>query len=115
MKDLNVLLKQMQAHENGMTLEQYLGHFTEVTKEQRLFKLESCEGDTGFLLRNEDGCYHIWYVSTSTSPLYEGERYHVTETGSWYPNQLNEAMTDLMLQMKIDCAGLIERNGVKIR
>ncbi|ATW58075.1 hypothetical protein CNR34_00142 [Pseudomonas phage nickie] len=113
MKNLAILLREMHAHEDGMTLEQYLGHFTRVFKEQGLFKLESCEGDTGFLLRSDDGTYHVWFMGTTTSPRYEGERYHVTETTTWAPEKLSEAMNALMMQMQIDCEGLIERNGEK--
>lgn len=111
MKNLATLLHEMHAHEDGMTLEQYLGHFTEVSKDQRLFKLESCEGDTGFLLRSDDGKYHVWFMGTTTSPRYVGERYHVTEVSIWAPEQLKEAMNALMQQMQTDCEWLIERNG----
>lgn len=113
MKNLSTLLQEMHAHEDGMTLEQYLGHFTEVSKDQRLFKLESSEGDTGFLLRSDDGRYHVWFMGTTTSPRYVGERYHVTEVATYPADQLSEAMSRLMDQMKIDCEWLIERNGEK--
>lgn len=111
MQNLESLLQQIQAHTDGMTFEQYLEVVGPVIPSQTLFKLESCEGDTGFLLRSDDGSYHIWFVGKTTSPRYEGFRFHVTETSTWAPNQLSEAMNSLMLQMQTDCEWLIDRDG----
>lgn len=90
------------------SLTDYIELMNPVRKEQALFKLDSREGDTGFLLRSDDGTFHIWFLQHILSPV---EGYQIVETGTWYPNQLSEAMNDLMNQMKIDCEGLIERNG----
>lgn len=108
MKNLELLYAQVE--QRGLTFEKYLEYVGPVIPSQSLFKLESCEGDTGFLLRSDDGSYHIWFVSRSIDKTL----YYITQTGTWYANQLNEAMGDLMLQMKLDCQGLIERNGEKM-
>lgn len=105
MKNLELLYAQVE--QRGLTFEKYLEYAGSVIPSQALFKLESCEDDTGFLLRSDDGSYHIWFVSRSIDKTL----YYITQTGIWYANQLNEAMGDLMLQMKLDCQGLIERNG----
>lgn len=115
MRNLEKLLVEIQAHADGMTFEQYTAVVGPVIPSQVLFRLESCEGDAGFLLRSDDGSYHIWFVGQTTSDRYEGKRYHVTETGTWYANQLSEAMNDLMNQMKIDCEWLIERDGERYK
>lgn len=115
MKNLATLLQEMKAHEDGMTLEQYLGHFAAVNREQGLFKLESSQDDTGFLLRSDDGSYHVWFMGRTTSTRYMGERYHITEVGTYPAEQLSEAMSRLMDQMKIDCEWLIERNGERYK
>jgi hypothetical protein len=90
------------------TYNEILGH---VLMNQKMFELKSCEGDYGVLLRNDDGSYHVWFIGKDirTSLLY------VTECGVWPKHRLSDAMGDLMLQMKIDCAGLIERNGEKMQ
>lgn len=114
MKNLESLYQEIQNFEDGMTFEQYTAVVGPVMPSQVMFKLESCEDDAGFLLRSDDGSYHIWFVVKTTSPRYEGERFHVTETGTWYSNQLSEAMSDLMNQMKLDCEGLISRDGASV-
>ena len=114
MKNLEKLYKEIKAsYPDGMTFEQYLEAVGPVIPSQGLFKLESSQDDTGFLLRSDNGNYHIWFVGRTTSPRYEGERYHVTETTTWAPEQLKEAMNALMSQMQTDCEWLIERNGEK--
>lgn len=110
MKNLELLYKQVEGR--VLSFEEYLERVGPVIPSQSLFKLESCEDDTGFLLRNDDGSYHIWFIQHVIAPV---DGYQIVETGTWHPNQLNEAMGDLMLQMKIDCEGLIERNGEKLQ
>lgn len=112
MKNLKALYENLLEYKQ-LTFEEYVEIVGPVIPSQVLFKLESCEDDTGFLLRSFDGTYHIWFIGKVTSPLYEGERYVTVETGTFQPNQLDAAMKDLMLQMCIDCEGLIEREGVK--
>ena len=111
MKNLEKLLVEIQAHTDGMTFEQYTAVVGPVMPSQVLFRLESCEGDAGFLLRSDDGSYHIWFVGQTTSTRYEGKRYHITEVGTYPSYRLSEAMNCLMNQMKTDCEWLIERNG----
>lgn len=111
MKNLKKLYQEIKGFEDGMTQEQHLDLLGDTLNAQKLFMLTSCEGDIGMLLRSDDGSYHIWFIGTTTSPRYEGFRFHVTETSIWLPDQLSEAMNSLMNQMKIDCEWLIERNG----
>lgn len=109
MKNLESLYKEIEGRVLGQ--QEYLEKLGNVLQSQKLFTLTSCESDSGFLLRSDDGSYHIWFMQLVMSPV---AGIQVTETGTWYSNQLSEAMSDLMNQMKLDCEGLISRDGAPV-
>lgn len=107
MKNLELLYAQIQ--DRPMTWEKYQEVTCPLIREQGLFKMESATDHTGWVLRSEDGSFHVWFMTRSQ----DNSLYYITETGTWHNNQLNDAIKDLALEMRIRCETLIEREGVK--
>lgn len=105
MKNLELLYAQIQ--DRGMSWETYQSYTCPMIKEQGMFKLESKNDQTGWVLKSDDGSFHVWFMTRSI----DGSLYYVVETGQWHPNQLHHAMNDLMLEMRIRCQDMIERCG----
>lgn len=107
MKNLARLYKQIEG--KAMTFDEYRTHTQEAIFQQGVYKLESCDDHTGWVLRSEDGTIHTWFMYRTEN----GSLYHVEELNTWYPNQCHLALNELALEMRIRSVDLIERGGAR--
>lgn len=105
MKNLELLYAQIQ--DRPLTQEKYWEVTCPMIAQQGVFKLESKSDQTGWVLKSEDGSFHVWFMSRSQ----DGSLLYITQESTHYPHQLGLALESLANRMHCLCSDLIENNG----
>lgn len=105
MKNLELLYAQIQ--DKGMSWEKYQEVTCPMIAKQGVFKLESKNDHTGWVIKSEDGSFHVWFMSRSQ----DATLYYITEESTHYAHQLGLALESLANRMHCLCSDLIENSG----